>query len=1221
MGSISGSVYIDNNANGIKDAGDAGFNGVGVELTDALGNIVDFLHSTDANGHYSFSGLADGTYTLTVLLPPDYIFSPLNVSGDPLLDNDAGTTGIISNLVISPASQNLDGENSAMYQPASIGDFVFDDANVNGRQDAGEAGIAGVTVNLLNTAGTVLATTTTDGTGHYLFSNLTPGDYKVGFVTPTGYKLTRSDMVVATDLTDSDANPATGVTGTYTLTSGANNSTVDAGMYITPVIANLNGDAATFTEHAGPVHLDAGTAMSIVDADGTKFDWLFTTDTSFFEGSLRVSITSGKVAAEDVLAIDTSGRISLSDGMNSDSMISVDGLEIATIVNDGAGINGNDIFLRFNLHIDQITSADVEALINAITYSNRSGNPSTADRSVTFTLFADNTNTTATTLVHVAAVNDAPVAAVPATHYQATEQTTLDLKNTGLHVSDVDSSIATVTLSVDSGILHATAGSTAVGIAGDGTSTLTLTGTFADINALLNTDATSTVSYINAGDAPPASVSLSLAVSDGSLSGSAVATIDITPTNDAPADVVPPAQTVLENLSLVFSAVQGNAISVSDIDAGSGIETVTLLVQHGILTLGSTAGLQSFTDNASTVVLSGTIAQLNAALEGTTYTPAAGYSGPDQLSVTIDDNGSTGSPSNPLTHSDTVALTVIQVPEVQVFANHATLLAGQSAGMTFLFSEPVANFALADVAVSGGTLSDLVHVGTDDFDRDIYGAIFTPDASNVLAGSVQVRDGSYTDASGTSGTASNIVNFTGDTRAPAAPALALHQDTGVSGTDGITSNPLIDTIKSDPAGTLLYKADGAPSFSATVPAFSGDGQHTLSVVEVDAAGNVGPPSSLTFTLDTTAPTVSMTADHSALLPGQTALVTFDFSEAIAGFALSDIQMDGGALSGLHHVGLNGAGHDIYTAVFTPQVAASLADTMLVSASSYTDIAGNLGAGSTPIVITGHTSLPAAPGMVLDWDSGPSAADHITRDPVIDYTRSSPAQTLYYAADGAGFSTAVPGFATDGSQDGTHTVSAVEVDAAGNVGPVSSLTFTLDTTAPHLAGVTASPAGGSAITGSTVQLTLGFNEAVTVVGGTPTLTLNDGGNAIYDAAATALLGDPSKLVFDHIVSAANQTSALGVTGFSTNGADIYDLAGNHPDLSNVSAVFSALQINETSTPAYAAGGITRPELHFDPTGHIILDAAASAFAGQYGIQMLYLGLPPGTPYPPVPDLHV
>jgi serine-aspartate repeat-containing protein C/D/E len=77
---------------------------------------------------------------------------------------------------------------------ASIGDFVWEDKNYNGVQDGGESGIANVTVKLLNSANTVLATTTTDSSGKYLFSNLTPGDYKVQVVAPSGYGVTKQDQ-------------------------------------------------------------------------------------------------------------------------------------------------------------------------------------------------------------------------------------------------------------------------------------------------------------------------------------------------------------------------------------------------------------------------------------------------------------------------------------------------------------------------------------------------------------------------------------------------------------------------------------------------------------------------------------------------------------------------------------------------------------------------------------------------------------------------------------------------------------------------------------------------------------------------------------------------------------------------------------------------------------------------------------------------------------------
>jgi len=56
---------------------------------------------------------------------------------------------------------------------------------------------------------------------------------------------------------------------------------------------------------------------------------------------------------------------------------------------------------------------------------------------------------------------------------------------------------------------------------------------------------------------------------------------------------------------------------------------------------------------------------------------------------------------------------------------------------------------------------------------------------------------------------------------------------------------------------------------------------------------------------------------------------------------------------------------------------------------------------------------------------------------------------------------------------------------------------------------------------------------------------------------------------------------------------------------------------TTIPAYTIGGITRPELHLDPAGNIILDPAAQGFADTYGMKALYLGCPPSTPWPPVP----
>src|SRR5262249_29861465 len=124
--------------------------------------------------------------------------------------------------------------------------------------------------------------------------------------------------------------------------------------------------------------------------------------------------------------------------------------------------------------------------------------------------------------ITVNAVNDAPVATIVPVSYSASEQVALSLKNNGLSVSDVDagSGQVTVTLSVGGGTLTVTAGGSGAQVSGSGSASVTVSGTVAQINALLNTDGTSTVSYLDNTDTPGSSTTLTLAVNDNGNSGS-----------------------------------------------------------------------------------------------------------------------------------------------------------------------------------------------------------------------------------------------------------------------------------------------------------------------------------------------------------------------------------------------------------------------------------------------------------------------------------------------------------------------------------------------------------------------------------------------------------------------------------------------------------------------------------------------------------------------------
>ncbi len=82
-------------------------------------------------------------------------------------------------------SQNRTDVDFGYRGTASLGDRVWNDADGDGVQDAGEAGLTGVTVELLNGDGTVIATTTTGADGIYTFSNLLAGSYTVRVVSST----------------------------------------------------------------------------------------------------------------------------------------------------------------------------------------------------------------------------------------------------------------------------------------------------------------------------------------------------------------------------------------------------------------------------------------------------------------------------------------------------------------------------------------------------------------------------------------------------------------------------------------------------------------------------------------------------------------------------------------------------------------------------------------------------------------------------------------------------------------------------------------------------------------------------------------------------------------------------------------------------------------------------------------------------------------------------
>jgi serine-aspartate repeat-containing protein C/D/E len=229
-GSIGDRVWLDTNKNGIQDSGEAGLCGVKVKLLDADGKQVGASVTTDANGNYSFTSLKPGSYTVVFdkdSLPEGMAFTTANAGSNDTLDSDASATGV-SHLVKLTSGQVDKTVDAGVLAAATIGDRVWIDKNGNGLQDDGESGKSGVTVELRDSSGKIVKTTTTDSNGNYKFS-VEAGTYSVGVKAPSGFLLT-SKNVGSNDGIDSDAD-ASGSLGSVTVSAGQNVTNLDAGLY------------------------------------------------------------------------------------------------------------------------------------------------------------------------------------------------------------------------------------------------------------------------------------------------------------------------------------------------------------------------------------------------------------------------------------------------------------------------------------------------------------------------------------------------------------------------------------------------------------------------------------------------------------------------------------------------------------------------------------------------------------------------------------------------------------------------------------------------------------------------------------------------------------------------------------------------------------------------------------------------------------------------------
>lgn len=182
VGTIGGRVFADRNDNGVQDGDEAGISGVTLTLTSPVASTR--VATTGPNGGYAFDNVAAGTYTLTQTQPAAYD------DGQETAGTNASLAADDSVLIILSDGQSSTGNLFAEQPTSSLAGAVYLDEDDDGTRDAGEPGIAGVTVTLTGTDlddNDVTFTTTTATDGAYAFAALRPGSYQLTQTQPPGY--------------------------------------------------------------------------------------------------------------------------------------------------------------------------------------------------------------------------------------------------------------------------------------------------------------------------------------------------------------------------------------------------------------------------------------------------------------------------------------------------------------------------------------------------------------------------------------------------------------------------------------------------------------------------------------------------------------------------------------------------------------------------------------------------------------------------------------------------------------------------------------------------------------------------------------------------------------------------------------------------------------------------------------------------------------------------
>ncbi len=674
--------------------------------------------------------------------------------------------------------------------------------------------------------------------------------------------------------------------------------------------------------------------------------------------------------------------------------------------------------------------------------------------------------------------------------------------------------------------------------------------------------------------------------------------------------------TPTDNITDATNVITVNNAGIVDVSGNAGLgvttslnyaidtqrPTVTITLADSTLSVGETS-LVTFTFNEpvtgflspDTRVESGLLSAVSSSDGGrtftATFTPTANLQDVTNVVSVImtgvqDLSGNIGAGT---TTSANYIVDTMRPRTVSITVADSDLVVGETSVVTIVFSEAVTSFENSDLTIPNGTLTPV-----SSSDGVTWTAVFTPDRDVVDSTNVIVVDNTgIVDARGNTGlgtTPSN--NFAITSNQPTVTVVVADSALTIGETSLVTftfSTPVTGFTNADVTvqnGVLstVTSVDGGLTYTATLTPNAGVSDAT-NVITVANSGfqngasvaGVGTSTSNNYAIDQVRPTpTSIVLSDSALIAGETALLTITFSEAVTNFSNADLTVPSGTLSTLTSTDAGVT----WKATYTPSANTTDATNLItVNNAGYNDLAGNAGTGTTSTSnFTVDTTRPTATIDVSDSLLGIGEVAQVTvrfSEAVTGFTKEDltvpgGAISAMSTADGGvtwtGTLTPAPGTTLSGQVITLNNTGYQDATGNTGTGTTTSPTYSVDTIRPT-ATITLNDT--TLTVGQTATVTIAFSEAVTgftssdltVPNGVISAVSSSNGGVTWTATLTptANLTDPTNFIS---LSNTAYTDPAGNTALASTNSANYVIDTQRPT-ATITMSDTSLRIGDTA----------------------------------------------------------